>query len=276
MKSIYPKIDSLFTGIHKLKKYIDKYQGVEIQIMEIDEDASFLSEDILHTLYSVCSTIKEVTLRAPLHYYNLEMVLCKDKNIILNQLAEIRKLSKDLNIHINLLYRTDWSVEAHKECTLLLLREFLSFIKGYDICILLENSYKGLEKECSVLKLCKLMGDPQLKVCLDLSHIYCLANIYQKNMQEFMPIYLNREDCMKYVHQVHFSYTPVCNGHEFDKRHSVVHPTLKEMISDMELLYAYGMYDSIFVPSIREYNYIERKDQITEIENMESIYDVVR
>ena len=44
----------------------------------------------------------------------------------------------------------------------------------------------------------------------------------------------------------------------------------------MELLYTYGMYDSIFVTAIREDNYGERQDQMNEIENMESIYDVVR
>lgn len=277
MKSIYPKVDSHFRGIRNLKKYIDKYKGVEVQVTSIDENGTFCSSEFLRSLCNICPNLKEITIHTPSKDYDLEMVLYRDKNIIFEQLTEIKELSQELGIRINLLYHTRWNLSVHKECTILHLKELLSFIKGYNVSILLENSYMNLERECNALKLCKFMGDFQLKTCINLSHICCLANIYRVPVSEFISKYLKKEECIKYVHQVHFSHTANEDGYrDYNKTHAVAHETLGDLVKDMELLYAYGMYDCIFVTNIREQNYDERKDQVMEIENMEDIYMMLK
>lgn len=276
MKNIYPKIDSHFNGLHKLKKYIEKYRGVEIQILR-EENGFFSMEEEIHTLMDLCPNTEEVTIHTPLEQYDLEMILFKDKNIVLNQLETAKILAMEYKIHINLLYHTTWNFKEHQKYTIPLLQEILFSIKGFPVTLLLENTYRNLETECTPLKLCKFLGDKQLGVCLDLCHIYCLAHIYDENIQEFMKHYLKKTDCTKYVKQIHFASTREKDGYRnHDATHSLCHETIGEMVSDVELLYSYGLYNSNFVTEIREKNYSQREDQIKEIETLEDIYKMIQ
>lgn len=277
MRKIYPKIDSEFRGMHVLKKYIEKYKGVELQIQEVDVNHSFLCTDLIETLLLFCPNVREVTIHTPLEDYDLEMILLYDKNILLNQLAELKELALMHDLRINLLYHTSWELETHQKYTITLLQEVLSSIKGFPVYLMIENVYANLEKKCNILRLCKFMGDSQLIGCLDLCHLYCLAHIYKTDIDSFLDTYLTKEECSKYIHQIHFSYTANEDGYKDHKwTHSVMHPTISEMVRDVEFLYKYGMYDKNFVTEIREKDYNTRKDQIKEIDTLEDIYKMIK
>lgn len=271
MKKIYPKIDASFQGLHKLKKYIEKYRGVEIQILE-EENGFFSMEEEIRTLMDLCPNTEEITIHTPLDHYDLEMILLKDKNIVLEQLEVIKSLSMEYSIHINLLYHTSWTFKEHQKYTIPYLQEILFSMKGFPVTFLLENVYTNLEKECTVLKLCKFIGDPQLRVCLDLCHIYCLAHIFKEPIEVFMEKYLKKKDLQKYVKQIHFASTREEDGYkDHDRTHSTKHDTIGEMVKDVELLYSYGLYDGSFVTEIREEDFRSREDQVWEIETLEDI-----
>lgn len=277
MRSIYPKIDHKLHGLHALKKYIEKYKGLEVVFTELDENYNFSFEDDIRTICDILPNLKEITIHPPHNLYDLEWIALKDKNIVLDQLERVCSLSLELRIKINIIYHVEWTFEKYQKAMMPLLREMVNKVKGHNTLILLENMYANLETTCGVIHICKFIGDPQLKVCLDLCHISCLAHIYNVDTGLFIKTYLDPKECSKYVHQVHFAEASDGDGYmEYDKTHSKKHQTRGNLIKDVELLYAYGLYDSIFVTDIREDNSNNRRDEIHEIDSLEDIYKMMK
>ena len=157
----------------------------------------------------------------------------------------------------------------------------LNQIRGYNVYILLENTYmiESTNKEgrnCIPLELCKLFGEKQLKVCLDICHINISANIRKESIEEYMKFYLTKEDAIKYVYQIHFSYASNKDGYKDKKTHGIEHKTQKELVEDIEILYKYGMYNCNFITEIKEENYDTREKQLKEIEALEDIYEIMK
>lgn len=277
MRSIYPKLDHGLHGLHALKKYIEKYKGVEIQFLEFNDDYTFDFEEDIRTVYDLFPNIKEITIHPPLYPYCLEMILLKDPQIVIGQLEKVKELASTLEIQINILYHVDFTFSATQKVLMPYIKNLVNVIKGYNVNILLENGYTNLETSCSVIEICKFIGDPQLKVCLDICHIHCLAHIYKTDIKTFMKKYLTKKDCIKYVHQVHFCYTAEEDGYiNLKKTHGKKHPTRGSLLTDLELLYQYGLYESIFVTEINEDDYSSRKDEVWEIDTMEDIYKMIK
>lgn len=281
MKNIYPKIDSKLHGIHALKKYIDKYKGLELQILSLEEGTSFSFEEEIRTLYDLFPNLKEVTVHPPLSFCALEEQLYQKEENVLKNLETACLLSEELGIQINMLYHINWSLEKYKKLCLLSIKKMLNQIRGYNVYIVLENNYaiesnnpKG--NRCVPLELCKLFGEKKLKVCLDLCHTHVSANIRKESIEEYMNTYLTKEDASKYVYQIHFSYVKNKDGYKDPKTHGVIHETRKELIEDIELLYKFGMYNCNFITEIKEEDYDTRKDQIKEIEILEDILEVMK
>lgn len=277
MRSIYPKIDSKFRGIHVLKKYIDKYKGLEIQILHLDEESLFSFEDEIRTLLNLFPNIKEVTIHPPTNFCELEKFLYQGDSIILQILEKSCTLSSELAIHINMLFHVGWSLETYKKLCTFSIRKMLDQIRGYHVYILLENTPLGNmydmynEHSCIPLELCKFFGGKQLKACLNISHMKINAKSIGKSLDDYMQTYIKKEDASKYVYQIHFSSLSDC-----ERVHGVIHQARNELMKDIEILYQYGMYNCNFVTGIREKNYDERIDQIKEIELLEDIYEIMK
>lgn len=276
MRSIYPKIDSKFRGVHVLKKYIDKYKGLELQILCLEEGL-FTFEEEVRTLLNLFPNIKEITIHPPTDFCELEKFLYQGDSIILQILEKACTLSSELSIHINILFHVGWSLETYKKLCTLSIRKMLNQIRGYHVYVLLENipSVNGYDMcnshFCIPLELCKFFGEKQLKVCLNISHMKIDAKRLDQTVEDYIQMYIKKEDTSKYVYQIHFS---ALSNHE--KMHGIMHQTRNELMKDIELLYQYGMYNCNFITGIRENNYDKRAEQVKEIELLEDIYEVMK
>ena len=105
---IYPKTNELLEGIENLEEAIKKYKGIEIQYFakSKSEIVDFEITKPIESLLKKYPQIEEITIHPPLCDYELEVVLLKDKNIFLNQIKEIVKLSKKYKIKINIVQHT--------------------------------------------------------------------------------------------------------------------------------------------------------------------------
>ncbi len=272
MRAIYPKIDDKLKGINTLRKYINKYKGVEVQITKYDKTNGYFEfEEQIRTLLVVFPNLKEVIIHTPIPFCDLEMYIAKDKEEIFNIIERIKALTLELGIKIDLLFHISWKFEIEKMITVPVLMEMINSIKGFNIEILLENIHFTEDFLCP-LKICKLIGSNQLKTCLDICHVHCYTNMMDLDIKETLDKELNKKDASKYVYSIHFSKALNNDGYKDKNTHGRMHDTKKSLIEDVELLYEYGMYDSIFVPEIAEEDYENRKDQIEEINNLEDIY----
>ncbi|MDD3341889.1 MAG: hypothetical protein PHN72_06875 [Bacilli bacterium] len=272
MQGIYPKIDVHLKGIHTLKKCIDKYKGLELQCIDFDKQTGyFYFEEEVKTMEHLFPNLKEITIHPPTEFCDLEMFCCQKEDTLLEIIEQIKTLSEELDIHINLVLHTHWNLNKHQMLTVPTLQKVLNSIKGYNVYILLENMRLIEEEKCTVLDLCKFMGDAQLKVCLDITHIKQNALFKKMEFNEYIKSYLCAKECTKYVHQVHFAAPGGMSMTE-----GIMHQSRKELIDDVELLYAYGMYACPFVTAIYEENIDERKDQLQEIDALEDIYKLMQ
>lgn len=277
MKSIYPKVDVNLKGIHKLKKYIDKYKGLELQCLDFDKKTgNFSFADEVRAIGNLFPNTKEINIHPPLEFCDLEMFCCGREQALYEAIETMKILTEEFSLHMNLILHTHWNLSQHQMLTIPFLKELINRIKGYDIYIVLENMCFIDEKKCTVLELCKFIGDSQLKVCLDVCHMKCNALLWKMDMQKYAKMYLQAKDCNKYVHFVHFASLPPYNGLGLQEAAGVVHTSQKELVEDVELLYAYGMYSVPFVTSIHEEKEEERREQLREIDGLEDIYKLMQ
>lgn len=272
MRAIYPKIDDKLKGIHALRKYINKYKGIELQIINYDKNTGkFEFEEEIRTILNVLPNVKEIIIHPPTSFCNLEMFLALDKNIVIDLLDKIKDLSLETGIKINILFHLSWSFEISKQIVVPYLIEILDTIKGFNVQILLENVVFAKDFLCP-LNICKLIGSNQLKMCLDICHVHCYANMMDLDINNLLKENLDKKAASKYIYSIHFSKALNNDGYKDLKTHGRMHDTKGSLIEDVELLYQYGMYDSIFVPEIAEDNYENREEQIEEIKSLEDIY----
>ena len=83
---------------------------------------------------------------------------------------------------------------------------------------------------------------------------------------------LNKEDCQKYVYQIHFAATLNNDGYiDKENTHGRVHENIEETKKELEWLEEYGMKDKNYIIEVSEKDYYTRKDQIKEIEMIKKI-----
>lgn len=270
--NIYPKTSVNFEGLDKLRDYVEKYKGIELQFF--DENGIMGQIDIktpIEKLMEKVPSIKEITIHPPLCNYNIENIMFKDINIIKEQLNTVVELSKKYNIKINLLYHTEWNFIMHKALTIDKIKDLLKIIEGENVTLLLENVYMFDEKECTVFKLAEYINHPNLKVCFDICHMYCKANIYKTNIENFARKYLDPEICKKYIYQVHFSYTVNNDGYIDRKTHGRGHSNIEDLKYDLDLLKRYNMGKCNYITEVSEDNYNLRVDQLKELDMLEEL-----
>lgn len=99
-----------------------------------------------------------------------------------------------------------------------------------------------------------------------------ISEKYRTNIEAWLENKLNKEDCEKYIYQIHFSYTANNDGYISKKTtHGVGHPTEDLLLKDYKLLEQYGIGNKQIVTEIAEYDYSYRSSQIKDIEWLEKI-----
>lgn len=265
---IYPKTNEYLEGIEEFEKTLKEYKGIEIQYFKKSDKelVDFKIEKPIEQILERYSYIEEITIHPPLCEYELEIVLLKDKNIFLNQIKTIVRLSKKYNIKINIVEHTRLLMSQAKLTILPVLEKAKKIMKNTNTKIVFENIYMMEEQEnCSVIELCEYLNSENMKVCIDMCHLYCQAHIYKKKIEEFLEKYLNKEKCQRQVYQIHFAYTANEDGYIDRTTHAIMHPNEETLYYDAKLLCQYGMGDCNWITEVSEKDYSTRKDQVNEI-----------
>lgn len=265
---IYPKTNEYLEGIEEFEKTLKEYKGIEIQYFKKSDKelVDFKIEKPIEQILERYPYIEEITIHPPLCEYELEIVLLKDKNIFLNQIKTIVRLSKKYNIKINIVEHTRLLMSQAKLTILPVLEKAKKIMKNTNTKIVFENIYMMEEQEnCSVIELCEYLNSENMKVCIDMCHLYCQAHIYKKKIEEFLEKYLNKEKCQRQVYQIHFAYTAKEDGYIDRTTHAIMHPNEETLYYDAKLLCQYGMGDCNWITEVSEKDYSTRKDQVNEI-----------
>lgn len=265
---IYPKTNEYLEGIEEFEKTLKEYKGIEIQYFKKSDKelVDFKIEKPIEQILERYPYIEEITIHPPLCEYELEIVLLKDKNIFLNQIKTIVRLSKKYNIKINIVEHTRLLMSQAKLTILPVLEKAKKIMKNTNTKIVFENIYMMEEQEnCSVIELCEYLNSENMKVCIDMCHLYCQAHIYKKKIEEFLERYLNKEKCQRQVYQIHFAYTANEDGYIDRTTHAIMHPNEETLYYDAKLLCQYGMGDCNWITEVSEKDYSTRKDQVNEI-----------
>jgi len=268
--NIYPKTSENFDGVENLKKYIDMYNGLEIQFFDQEGYASrFEFASTVKKAKEMFKNLDEIIVHPPLKNYDIELLLMKDKKIVLEQIDTLLQLSRELDVKIDMVYHTSWNIIYHEEATVNVLKDIFKKIEGTNVRVLLENLTLLSEETCTVLDLCKKIDNKNVLVCFDLCHMQCRAHIYTTDIVKYAKEYLDKELCKEYVYQVHFAKAINGDGYKDMKRtHGRRHEDYKSLSEDLELLIECGMENANYVTEVSEDDYSTRKDQIVEIENM--------
>lgn len=270
---IYPKIDERYNGLDSLKENIIKSKGLEIQFF--NNDNIWGNYDISKTINYIMAkipVIKEITVHPPLHDHDIEVILQEDMNIIIKDIKKALDLIKKHNIKINLLYHITWSISKLEVSVIDKIKKIVNIIDGTNVNLILENIHTLTEnKTCTVLEICRRIDNNNLKVCLDICHLHCVANVFKMDIKDYVEKYIDKELAYKYIYQIHFSATKNNDGYMDKKTHGRKHDSLEELIKDYNILKKFNIEDRIIITEIAEENYMERKDQKFEIALLEKI-----
>ena len=267
---IYAKTCERLIGIEVLKPYVEKYKGIEIQMLSWDETEKIIN--IVENLKERFSEIQEITVHPPLNFsYNFEVLSYANFQREIERVKCFVEVSKKYNVKMNLLYHTEWPYIAWKSSGIMQrLRELVNLLQNTNVNILIENIHTMNEREeCTVLKVVKEIDNPHLGVCLDICHLHVQANIFGFNFNEFLSKFINKEDCQKYVYQIHFAGTLDNDGYRRKETHGRKHDTMENFEADFNLLKKYGIENKIIVSEISENDYSTRVDQLEEIKMLE-------
>lgn len=275
MLDLMPKISERTEQLGGVEKFVEKYQKAEIQYFAKEERPHYI--DYAPAIEKYCSmyNLKEITIHPPLDYYfDIEVILMYEENIARKMLEQVVYLSEKLNIKLNIIFHTHWNFVLHKITTIDKIKELLKIVEGKNVTILVENLFMITEEknQSTAMELCKEINHPNFRMCIDICHMYCQANMYRSDIDTWFKNKLNKEDCEKYIYQIHFSYTANNDGYINKKNsHGVGHPTEETLLRDYKLLEEYGIDKKMIVTEIAEVDYNHRKSQIQDIEWLEKI-----
>ena len=264
---IYPKTSENLEGLEYLKRYAEEYRGIEIQLLSY-EHTQKITYNVIKQLKSQIPQLEEVTIHLPIREdFNFEALAFSKINFEKERLKMLCEASQEFNMKLNLLYHTRWNyISWNNSGAIDRMKELLEVIQNTNVNILIENIYAIVErKECSVLKVAKQIDNEHLKVCLDTCHLHCVANMFKISLNEYLNTYLNKEDCMKYIQQIHFAGTLNNDGVIDKKTHGRMHDSWESFEEDYSVLKRFGIENKIIVTEVSEDDYSTRKDQIEEI-----------
>ena len=264
---IYPKTSENLQGLEYLKEFVEKYKGIEIQLLSYEKMQQIIYEAIKQ-LNKQIPQLEEVTIHLPLREdFNFEVLTFSKLDIEKERLKMLCQASQEFNLKLNILYHTRWDyIRWSNSGAIDRMKELLEVVQNSNVNILIENIYTMVEREeCTVLKVARNINNEHLKVCLDICHLHCEANIFKIPFEEFVNTYLNKEDCQKYIYQIHFAGTLKEDGYIDKKTHGRMHDSWESFEEDYNILRKFGIEDKIIVTEISEDDYSTRKDEIEEI-----------
>ena len=152
-------------------------------------------------------------------------------------------------------------------------KDVLRIIEGEDVTILIENLFMLLDEkeECSAVEICKHINHPNLRCCLDTTHIHCKANILKKDFYDMISKELNKDDCEKYIKQIHFASALNNDGYIDKKTHGRKHENIDTLRAEYEWLVGLGLKDKNYITEVSEEDYYTRADQLAEIDMLEQV-----
>ncbi|MBR2704862.1 MAG: hypothetical protein IKE91_05265 [Clostridia bacterium] len=265
---IYPKASAQVYG-EEFKEELQKAEGVELQFF--DENGimnRFNFEDEVRKYKALYPQLKEIIVHPPLSNYNIEHIFFKDEEIFKEQLLKMKELTEELDIDMDFVYHTYWPVRQFVASGFAdRIKNQIKLIEGARVTILIENLFMMLDEkdECAALEVCKLIDSPNVRCCIDTTHMHCKANIYRRDFLEMVNSELNKEDCEKYVKQIHFAATLNNDGFLSKKNHGRVHECIENVQEEYDWLKNLGMGDKNFITEVGEEDYYSRADQIKEI-----------
>ena len=264
---IYPKTCENLNGFEFLKRYVEKDKGIEIQLLSYEQTQK-KTYNVIKQLKSQIPQLEEVIIHLPIREdFNFEALAFSKINFEKERLKMLCEASQEFNLKLNLLYHTRWNyISWSNSGAIDRMKELLEVIQNTNVNILIENIYAIVErKECSVLKVAKQIDNEHLKVCLDTCHLHCVANMFKISLNEYLNTYLNKEDCKKYIQQIHFAGTLNNDGVVDKKTHGRMHDSWESFEEDYNVLKRFGIENKIIVTEVSEDDYSTRKDQIEEI-----------
>ena len=264
---IYPKTCENLNGFEFLKQYVEKDKGIEIQLLSYEQTQQ-ITYNVIKQLKSQIPQLEEVTIHLPIREdFNFEALAFSNINFEKERLKMLCEASQEFNMKLNLLYHTRWNyISWSNSGAIDRMKELLEVIQNTNVNILIENIYAIVErKECSVLKVAKQIDNEHLKVCLDTCHLHCVANMFKISLNEYLNTYLNKEDCKKYIQQIHFAGTLNNDGVVDKKTHGRMHDSWESFEEDYNVLKRFGIENKIIVTEVSEDDYYTRKDQVEEI-----------
>ena len=264
---IYPKTSENLEGLEYLKRYAEEYRGIEIQLLSY-EHTQKITYNVIKQLKSQIPQLEEVTIHLPIREdFNFEALAFSKINFEKERLKMLCEASQEFNMKLNLLYHTRWNyISWSNSGAIDRMKELLEVIQNTKVNILIENIYAIVErKECSVLKVAKQIDNEHLKVCLDTCHLHCVANMFKISLNEYLNTYLNKEDCKKYIQQIHFAGTLNNDGVVDKKTYGRMHDSWESFEEDYNVLKQFGIENRIIVTEVSEDDYSTRKDQVEEI-----------
>lgn len=271
---IYPKL-SAQAYCEEFRAELEKAEGIEIQFFDENGITSrFNFEDEVRKNKTLYPKLKEIVIHPPLDNYNIEHIFFKDENIFKEQLLKMKELTEELDIDMSFVYHTYWPVRQYVSTGLAdRIKNQLKLIEGSRVTILIENLFMMLDEkeECTALEVCKLLENPNVRCCIDTTHMHCKANILKKNFVEMVNKELDKDDCEKYVKQIHFAAALNNDGYTCKKTHGRVHPSIEELMDEYDWLNTLGMGDKHFITEVSEEDYYLRADQLKEINMLRKI-----
>ena len=264
---VYPKTCENLNGFEFLKQYVEKDKGIEIQLLSYEQTQQ-ITYNVIKQLKSQIPQLEEVTIHLPIREdFNFEALAFSKIDFEKERLKMLCEASREFNLKLNLLYHTKWDYDSWSNSGAIdRMKELLEVIQNTNVNILIENIYAIVErKECSVLKVAKQIDNEHLKVCLDTCHLHCVANMFKISLNEYLNTYLNKEDCKKYIQQIHFAGTLNNDGVVDKKTHGRMHDSWESFEEDFNILKRFGIENKIIVTEVSEDDYYTRKDQVEEI-----------
>ena len=269
---IYPKTNSFLEGIENLKPYIEKYKGIEIQMLKWDELDYVYT--VINNLKTIIPEIEEITIHPPIREdYYIEALTYRNYALETKRLQKLIEISEKYNIKINMLYHTLWNYIMWKNSGIIEeLRNLVNILQNTKVNIIIENGVSlADQKKCVELQIVKEFNNKHLQLCIDICHLHCEANIFKMEFESFLNKYLNKEDCEKYVYQIHFAATLENDGYINKKTHGRGHINVEDLKKEYEILERLGIEKRIIVTEVSEDDYTTRVDQIEEIKMLESL-----
>lgn len=271
---IYPKL-SYQDFDEEMKQIVLQSEGIELQFFDENGITSeFNFSDEIRKRKKEFPHLKEIVVHPPLNDYNIEHIILKDSKIIENQLKELVKLSEELDIKLAINYHTYWTKDQYVSTGLdKKIKELLKIIEGTNVILLIENLFMMLDEKigCSALEICKEINHPNLRTCIDTTHLHCKSNIWKIDFEEMLRQDFNPDDCEKFVKQLHFAACLNNDGYIKKGTHGRVHPNEEELRKEVDWIKRYKMENKIFVTEVSEDDYYSRTDQVKEIKMLEKM-----